>query len=225
MLLPPTFYKFLWDTHGYPMTWPAQSTPSIPAFHIAGRPPADFDLQTSPTLRPQTWPHRMTSDDMALANGPLTWSIDKHCQVVHIILSFDSFHISWFHSLLKSWLLWRIVIHGFLNLREPAQQRECMKQFCWYCPEVPQYKHFELEKETVSLSLSIWSAALSTVARILGLDKKLGPTSNYEKYRKMIKLLNYWETCWQSFEVWGSLKIPTQALKLVSLQVPAGISD
>ena len=73
--------------------------------------------------------------------------------------------------------------HGFLNLREPAQQRECMKQFCWYCPEVPQYKHFELEKETVSLSIRLKRSTLNCCRDTWAWQE----TGAYIKLRKISK--------------------------------------
>ena len=222
-----TFYKFQWDTHGYPMTWPVQSIPSIPAFHIAGPPPADFALQTSPTLRPQTWQHRMTSDDIGwhrmtsddvgwhrMTSDDIGWhghqpTAHWHGALISIvsilgcstwtnphssssyILSFHSFHIC-FHSLLKSWLLWRIVMVFWIsaNLHNSAS---AWSSFVDIAQKSRSTNILSWKKNpSLSLSLSIWSAALwlSTVARILGVDKKLGPTSNYEKYRKMIYLLN-----------------------------------
>ena len=90
LLFPFTFFKFQLDTHGYPINAPAPSIQPIPSLRSTVWPPADFDLQRSSTLRPQTWQlsddigwHRMTSDDIGwhrvtwASNGP-TWSNGNH---------------------------------------------------------------------------------------------------------------------------------------------------
>ena len=58
-----------------------------------------------------------------------------------------------------------------------------MKQFCWYCPEVPEYKHFELEKETVSLSIRLKRSTLNCCRDTWAWQE----TGAYIKLRKISK--------------------------------------